>query len=176
MTAQVLPARPVPGRADACEAWLYAAEKLVCVLCLAVMLFAVAGGVVIRFWGLPLPNISEWALVAMSPLTFVGAALCTRVQAHIAVDVIKQVPWAGVQRAARLLVALCMVVFSVVYSWLGWTLFEDTLLTGEKLLDMGTPLAVPVFFLLLGMVCMAIHSVLECWRAVRGLPPCQEDA
>jgi len=146
------------------EQTLYRAEKWVCIACLLVMLTGVAVSVAIRFWALPLPNVAEWSLVAMSPLTFVGAAMCTRSHAHVAVDVIGQVAHARLRWFARLGATAAMLVFSALYAWLGWMLFEDTRQSGERLLDLGTPVAVPIAFLGLGMLCMVLHCLLDLWR------------
>lgn len=172
---EAAPSHHSPQWYDAIECRLYGIEKTICSLALVVMLFAVAASVCIRFFGLAIPNVAEWALVAMSPLAFVGAAMCTRAHAHISIDVIKQMAGLTVQRLARLVVALSVLVFAIAYTWFGWMIFEDNLISGEQLLDMGTPVAVPAFFLLAGMACMTFHALLECWRACRGIEPYTED-
>jgi len=153
--------------ATAAEQHLYRIEKWTCIVCLLVMLSGVAASVAIRYWALALPHVAEWSLVAMSPLTFVGAAMCTKAHAHVSVDVIGQVPHAWLRWFARLAVTLAMLVFAGVYAWLGWLLFEDVLASGERLLDLGTPVAVPIAFLGLGMLCMMAHCLLELWRMLR---------
>lgn len=152
--------------ANTFENRLYSLENFLCSISLLVMLATVAFGVCIRFFDLPIPNVAEWGIVAMSPLTFVGSAMCSRMQMHISVDFIEQAPSELVKRAAHLMVAILMLIFSAIYAWLGWSLFEDAILTGERLLDMGTPLYVPVCFFFVGMVLMAIHSVLDLARFV----------
>jgi len=168
MTAGALAVPAVPAWLAAGERRLYAIEKWVCVAALAVMLAGVAVGVAIRYWNLPLPNVGEWAVVAMSPLTFVGAAMCTMAHAHISVDVVRQLRSAALRRLAHALVTLLMLAFAGVYAWLGWSLFADALASGERLLDMGTPVAVPIAFLWAGMLCMMAHCLLDLWRTARG--------
>jgi TRAP-type C4-dicarboxylate transport system permease small subunit len=150
---------------------LYFVEKWICALSLLVMLIAVSFGVCIRFFTLPIPNVGEWAVVAMSPLTFVGAAMCSRMGQHISVDFIDQARSPLVRRLAHIIVALLMVVFASIYAWLGWILLQDVIFTGERLLDMGTPLYVPIFFLFLGMVLMIVHSAFELARSIGKLLP-----
>lgn len=154
------------------EQRLYGLEKTICSISLLVMLFAVAFGVCIRFFNLPIPNVAEWAIVAMSPLTFVGTAMCERMRSHISVDMIDQArsPW--VRKLAHLVVALLMIVFSFLYAWLGWILLADVAETGERLLDMGTPLTIPIFFLFSGMLLLSIHCLCELAR-LAGLLPTQ---
>lgn len=161
---------------DAAERRLFRLERGLCSTAMLVMLLAVALSVVVRFFNLGLPNVAEWAIVAMSPLTFVGAAMCTYLQEHIAVDVVKLVRSEASRRVVRGAVALSLLVFSGVYAWIGCTFFVESLSSGETMLDMGTPVAVPVFFLFLGMVLMLLHGALEMWRVLCGRPAVAEGA
>ena len=139
------------------------------------MLVTVTISVFVRYFDLPVPNVAEWAVVAMAPLTFIGAAMCSYAQAHIAIDVVNLVRNSRIRRAARGLVAIGMLVFSAVYTWLGWVFYRDTLGSGEKMLDMGTPVAVPIFFLALGMTLMLFHAVAEALRVVGDEQPPEVD-
>lgn len=152
--------------ATAFERRLYSLENFICSISLLVMLFTVAFGVCIRFFDLPIANVAEWAIVAMSPLTFVGSAMCSRMQMHISVDFIEQARSVLLKRAAQLVVAALMLAFSTIYAWLGWSLFDDAMLSGERMLDMGTPLYIPVFFFFAGMVSMGIHGLFDLLRTV----------
>ena len=146
------------------EKRLYFAENVICSICLLVMLLTVALGVCVRVFNWPIPNVAEWALAAMSPLTFVGSAMCAHKGAHIAVDIIEQLPFPLIKRISAFIVAALMVIFSVVYAWLGWSLFEDALITKERWLDMGTPVFIPIFFFFIGMVFMSIHGLCDLIR------------
>lgn len=164
------------------RSWLYAfehrlfrMERAICIIALAVMLVTVTIGVFVRYFNLAIPNVAEWALVAISPLTFVGAAMCSYAQAHIAVDVIKLVTNAHFRRVVRGGVAVTMLAFSGVYTWLAFLFFRDMAQSGEKLLDMGTPIAVPGFFLVIGMALMVFHSALELWRVIMSDEPINEE-
>lgn len=163
-------------RIDAFERRVVQLERALCSAALLVMLLTVAFSVASRFFALRIPNVAEWATVAMSPLTFVGAALCTYLQEHIAVDVAKLISKPVLRRWIRGAVALCLLAFSGVYAWIGITFFQEALQSGEKLLDMGTPVAVPVFFLMLGMALMLFHASLEMYRVLVGRPAAVEGA
>ncbi len=153
--------------ADVLEDRLYSIENVVCSLSLLVMLVTVTLGVCIRVFDLPVPNVAEWAMAAMSPLAFVGSAMCARRREHISVDLIDQLRSPRVRRLAGALVALLMLAFSAIYAWLGWGLFQDARMTGERWLDMGTPLYVPIFFFFAGMACMAVHGACDVLRVFR---------
>jgi len=154
---------------------VFQGERWVCVASLLVMVVAVSVSVAVRYFNLSIPNIAEWAIVAMSPLTFVGAAMCSYTQAHIAVDVVKVVPQEWIRRTARGIVALSLLAFAGVYSWLGYVFFKDMLVSSERMLDMGTPVALPVFFLMIGMLLMLFHGAVELWRVLTGRPPVAEE-
>lgn len=158
------------GWLHAVELQVFRVERWLCCAALVVMLLTVAFSVVVRFFGLRIPNVAEWAIVAMSPLTFVGAALCTYLQEYIAVDVVKLLPHRGVRRFVRGTVALSLLGFAGVYAWIGTTFFRESLHSGETLLDMGTPVAVPVFFVMTGMLLMLFHAALEMFRVLAGQP------
>ena len=166
--------RPPAGWLDGFEYRVFRLERWICVLSLVVMLLTVSVSVAVRYFNLGLPNVAEWAIVAMSPLTFIGAAMCTYAQSHIAVDVVKLLPQAGLRRAARGAVALALLVFAGVYAWIGTLFFVDMRQSGERMLDMGTPVYVPVFFLMLGMVLMLVHAAIELWRVLSDQPPIDE--
>ncbi len=155
---------------DAIEYGVFRIERLLAVASLGVMLLAVSVAVAIRYFNLALPNVAEWALVAMSPLTFVGGAMCSYLQSHIAVDVVTLIGNRAVRRVIRGFVALAMLCFSGVYVALAWVLLADAYQSQERMLDMGTPIYLPVSFLLLGMVLMVFHAAADLWRVLTDAP------
>lgn len=163
-----------PTWVDGFESRVFQVERWVCIAAMFVMLVAVTISVAVRYFNLAIPNVAEWAIVAMSPLTFIGAAMCSYTQTHIAVDVVKLIPSHGIRRAARGVVAIGLLAFSGVYAWLGYAFFTDTLRSNERMLDMGTPVAVPVFFLMLGMALMLFHGTVEMRRIITGREPITE--
>jgi TRAP-type C4-dicarboxylate transport system permease small subunit len=87
---------------------------------------------------------------------------------------VKLIPQEWIRRTARGLVAATLLAFAGVYSWLGYDFFKDMLISGERMLDMGTPVAFPIFFLMAGMVLMLFHGAVELWRVLTGRPPVTE--
>lgn len=144
---------------------LYKIENFLCSLSLMVMLLMIFLSVCVRYFNLPLPNVSEWALVAMAPLTFVGAAMCTKLGQHIAVDFVHQSRSMTLRKCAHLLVSLLLLLFSGIYTWLGLMLLDDAISSGETMIDLGTPVAIPVFCYFLGMLLMSIHALCQLIRA-----------
>lgn len=164
-----------PSFIDGLEFRVFRGERWVCIASLLVMVVTVSFSVAVRYFNFPIPNVAEWAIVAMSPLTFVGAAMCSYTQSHIVVDVVKLVPQEWIRRMARGVSALSLLAFAGVYSWLAFVFFQDMLSSGERMLDMGTPVSVPIFFLLAGMMLMLFHGAIELWRVLTGQPPVVEE-
>jgi TRAP-type C4-dicarboxylate transport system permease small subunit len=153
------------------ERGVYAVEKLACITALAVMLFAIASSVLVRYLNLPLPNLSEVGVVMMAPLTFIGMAMCTYTGTHIAVDIVNTLRSSLLRRAGRFFTAVASIVFATVYLKTSWVFFHDALESGEKMMDLGTPLALPLFFLPLGVALVLFHSALEVWRTIADIAP-----
>jgi TRAP-type C4-dicarboxylate transport system permease small subunit len=156
------------------ERQAFRAEKWICIASLVAMLLAVSVSVAVRYFNLPLPDTGEIAIFAMAPLTFVGAAMCTCTGTHIAVDIIHHVDSRQVRRLGRVVVALAMIVFGAVYFRTALEFFQTALSSGERGLDLGTPVAVPTFFFPVGMALVLLHSAAELVRAVTGEPSVAE--
>lgn len=155
---------------DRFEVLLFRCEALVAGVSLAVMLVMIAISVATRFFDLPLPNTGEWALVAMSPLTFIGAAMCTYLGGHIAVDVAQMLPSERLRATARALASLTQITFAALFAYAAWTFFDYALFSGERLLDLGTPLTVPAAFVVLGGALIGVHATADLVRQCLGLP------
>jgi TRAP-type C4-dicarboxylate transport system permease small subunit len=157
------------------ERHAFNAEKWICIVSLVAMLVGISLSVAVRYFNLHLPDTGEIAIFAMAPLTFVGAAMCTYTGTHIAVDIIQQVenPW--VRRIGRLAVALAMIVFGAVYFHTALAFFQTTLSSGERGLDLGTPVAIPTFFFPLGMALVVLHAFAELIRAATNEPAVGEE-
>lgn len=157
------------------ERHAFRVEKWICIVSLVAMLVGISISVAVRYFNLQLPDTGEIAIYAMAPLTFVGAAMCTYTGTHIAVDIIQQVKSPWVRRTGRLATALAMIVFGAVYFHTALAFFQSALTSGERGLDLGTPVAIPTFFFPLGMALVVLHSVAELIRAATNEPSLGEE-
>lgn len=157
------------------ERHAFRAEKWICIVSLVAMLVGIALSVVVRYFNLHLPDTGEIATFAMAPLTFVGAAMCTYTGTHIAVDIIQQVKNQWVRRIGRMITALAMMAFGAVYFWTALEFFQTALSSGERGLDLGTPVAIPTVFFPIGMALVVLHSVAELVRAITNEPSVGEE-
>lgn len=167
-----VPARgPLLGALMRVELAIARVESAVAILALAVAIGAVGASVAIRGLNLPIPDVGEWAIVAMSPLTFVGAALCTHLHRHLTADLVEAMPHGGLRRGLEVVSTLLCLLFGYYFISLSYDLFDYALTSGERLIDLGTPVAVPVGFMLAGAVLMTFHAALDLVRVLSGHRP-----
>jgi TRAP-type C4-dicarboxylate transport system permease small subunit len=96
--------------------------------------------------------------------------MCSYTGTHIAVDIIQHVDNRQVRRLARVVVAVAMLVFGAVYFRTALDFFRTALSSGERGLELGTPIAIPTFFFPLGMALVLLHSAAELLRAFTNEP------
>ncbi|MGS4944496.1 TRAP transporter small permease [Meridianimarinicoccus sp. RP-17] len=160
---------PVLVRAmNGIERRLGAVERHVTALALLAAVLGILAGVVVRFFDLNLPNFGEIAMVAMSPLTFVGAARCTALRRHISIDVIDLVPVPWLRRVVHGVATFATLCFSAYFTVLSYGLFRYMRDSGETLIDLGTPVWIPVLFLVIGMALMCLHAGFDLVRTLLG--------
>lgn len=157
------------------ERYAFRFEKWICIVSLVAMLVGICFSVVVRYFNLHMPDTGEIAILAMAPLTFVGAAMCTYTGTHIAVDIIHQVKSPWVRTIGRVATAIAMIIFGAVYFRTALEFFQTSLSSGERGLDLGTPIAIPTFFFPLGMALVVFHSVAELIRVATNEPPVSEE-
>lgn len=172
------PGRTLKARANAVldrlmrlEAGVARFEGRVALASWCVVLLAILVSLAIRAFNLPIPDTGEWALVAMSPLTFVGAALCSHLHKHLTADIVEMLPRGPLLQALEIATAVLFIVFAVCFALLAHELLDYALTSRERLIDLGTPLAVPVAFMVLGALLMGFHAVLDLLRACLGRAP-----
>ena len=158
------------------ERVLAAVEKRVAALSMAVILVAIFVTVVARVAELPLPSYGELAIVAMAPLTFIGSAYCSFMHRHITIDVVDTFGSPRVQRLVRLAASAAMAGFAATYGWLTLSLLRYAIESGESLIDLGTPVWIPVSGVVIGAGLMFVHAVLDVLRLALGMPHTAADA
>ncbi len=146
-------------------------ENAVVITAMVVAILAVGASVVIRTFDLPISDTGEWAMVAMSPLTFIGGALCSHMHKHLTADIVEMLPPGPLHRCLDAIAALLCLVFGLFFISLAWDLFDYSRTSGEKLIDLGTPIAIPAGFMLAGAALMTFHAALDIWRALVGREP-----
>ena len=162
---------PVLGALMRGELVLARMENMVVITAMVVAIAAVAMSVAIRTFNLPIADTGEWAMVAMSPLTFIGGALCSHLHRHLTADIVEMLPPGLLRRSLDAIAAILCLVFGLFFIVLAWDLFDYAWSSGERLIDRDTPVAIPAGFVLAGVVLMTFHSMLDIWRALEGREP-----
>ncbi|MDF2809471.1 MAG: putative inner rane protein [Microvirga sp.] len=162
---------PVLGALMRGELVLARMENMVVITAMVVAIAAVAMSVAIRTFNLPIADTGEWAMVAMSPLTFIGGALCSHLHRHLTADIVEMLPPGLLRRSLDAIAAILCLAFGLFFIVLAWDLFDYAWSSGERLIDRDTPVAVPAGFVLAGAVLMTFHSMLDIWRALEGREP-----
>lgn len=155
---------------DRVERGIYRVEAFIAGASIVVMLATIVFSVAARYLELPVRNVSELGIVAMAPLTFVGAALCTYARAHISVEIARQLPSKLLRSIAHAGAMLSQLLFAGIFLYVAWEFFAYAYETNENLIDMGTPVAVPAGFMVLGSALMILHALADLYRLATGQP------
>lgn len=148
-------------RLQSIERRIVTAEKAVCALAMLAMALSTVASVVVRNLGLALPNYAEIGLAALVPLTLIGGALCTYLGSHISVEIINAAGSPRVRRAASAITAIGVLAFAAIYFRSGWIIMQEFRVTGDKLLDLGTPLWPLAALFPVGMALMTFHVAMQ---------------
>lgn len=152
------------------ERVIFSVQKIICGASLFVMLFATVFSVIARNLNLSWPNYGELGLAALIPLTVVGGAMCTYLGSHIAVEIAQALPSRRLKKLCYLISAAATIAFAGAYGYSGVVLVDEFLITGDKLLDLGTPYWVLALFFPVGMGLMIIHALIQIVAILTGNP------
>jgi TRAP-type C4-dicarboxylate transport system permease small subunit len=155
---------PILRNIDRFERLLSGAEAAIAAAALVAIMVAVNVNVVSRFFDLRILDLSEVALSAMLPLTFIGAALCTAIREHIRLDLVDAIPDMRLRQALEIAADIAFVAFSCFFIWASYGLMEFTYSFNELLITTGIPVWITVAFMVGGGVLMLIHSLFSIVR------------
>lgn len=141
-------------------------EYCIIIISILGMLLFTSTSVVIRYFNLPFPDTGELALVSMSPLTFVGAALCTYSNSHIRVEIVDLLDSHLMRRIVCLFVNLAELVFGCLFSYISYDFLAYAIVSKEVLADFGTPVYIPAGFMFLGALLIALHATIDILRNI----------
>ncbi|NYT24615.1 TRAP transporter small permease [Alcaligenaceae bacterium] len=158
----------------ALERMAYSVERFICIASLVVMVFATGYAVMTRNLHIASPNYGELGLAALIPLTLVGGAMCTYLGSHISVEIMQVAPSRFLRNIAEIAAAVFSIVFACFYIYSGVILVEEFRYTGDKLLDLGTPLWILAAFFPFGMGLMIFHCIVRMLCVVFGAPKYEE--
>lgn len=136
-------------------------EMMISVIAINVILITVFVSIVFRLLKVPIPNLAEWAIVAMAPLTFVGAAMCTYLRRHISIDAVAGITNTRLREALSMVASFLVIVFCAYFFHVFSDFFSFVWRTGERLSELRTPIWFPGAFVLAGTALMAFHALYD---------------
>jgi TRAP-type C4-dicarboxylate transport system permease small subunit len=163
--------RGLLDRVMTAERWVAKVEGWVAIAALLAAILCVFTSILIRTFSLAIPDTGEWAIVAMSPLTFIGGALCSHLHKHLTADIVETLKPGRLRQCLDLIAAVLTFAFGIFFVMIGWDLLDYTLYSGERLTDLGTPVYVPAAFMAAGAALVTFHSAVNIWRALAGREP-----
>jgi len=119
--------------------------------------------VVMRYF-LKIPTIweVETAVYLGILATFLGAAYGLKDGAHINIDLVTRTLPAGVQRKLQAVTSVLSLLFCLYVAYKGWELFWEAYSKGWKSDSLwGPPLAIPYFFLPLGITLLSLQFIIQ---------------
>jgi TRAP-type C4-dicarboxylate transport system permease small subunit len=119
--------------------------------------------VVMRYF-LKIPTIweVETAVYLGILATFLGAAYGLKDGAHINIDLVTRILPAGLQRKLEAVTSVLSLLFCLYVAYKGWEMFWEAYSKGWKSDSLwGPPLAIPYFFLPLGMTLLSLQFIIQ---------------
>jgi TRAP-type C4-dicarboxylate transport system permease small subunit len=94
--------------------------------------------------------------------TFLGAAYGLKDGAHINIDLVTRTLPAGVQRKLQAVTSVLSLLFCLYVAYKGWEMFWEAYSKGWKSDSLwGPPLAIPYFFLPLGLTLLSLQFIIQ---------------
>lgn len=96
--------------------------------------------------------------------TFLGAAYGLKDRAHINIDIFVRALPAGVQNKLSKITYLLSLLFCILLAYKGWEFWWEALSKGWRSESFwGPPLAIPYFFLPMGITMLCLQFIIELW-------------
>ena len=146
---------------------LFAVQKVLVGVLMALAFVALVVMVPVRYFDLPLPDLSEASIAAVASLTFLCIGLLVRTGGHIAIEVAELLPSRPARFAVRQLANIGILLFVAVFGLQAQSLLAGAFRSGEASIAMGIPLTVPFTALVVGLVMAAFHTAMNVARDIR---------
>jgi len=146
---------------------LVAVQKVLVTVLMAAAFIALVVMVPVRYFDLPVPDLSEVSIAGIVTLTFLCIGLLVRTGDHIAIEVADLVRERRAKFAIRQLTNLGILLFVVVFGIQAYGLLAGVLRSGESSVALHIPHAVPFTALVIGLALAAFHTAMNAARDIR---------
>ena len=149
------------------EEILWRVERFFVVVPFILIFATVVEQVFQRYFNLPLTDSSEVSMICMAVFTFMGMGMLVFTGDHITIEVHKLIKNDTVLAIVETIMYGCLIAFSILYLYLGYSLFTFALSSHTATTQLRIPLSIPYGTMLIGFICVILHSVgklLEMWH------------
>lgn len=143
------------------ERKIFKVEAIIIATALAIIFIAVTVQVLIRMLGMNSVGTTEIAMVSMSILTFIGTSATMYTKDHITIEITQLIKSQKLVYWVNVILTMLLLVFGIVFIRIVYTLLNFTLYSGDKTLELGIPLAIPIGSMVLGILLLIIHSICD---------------
>lgn len=143
------------------ERAVFKVEAAIITVSLLVMLIAVLIQVLVRMLGINSVGTTEIGMLGMSILTFIGTSAIAFTKDHITIELEQVIKSPRMQYWMNVCSTLIMIVFGFVFISVAYTFFNFTLMSGEKTIQLGIPVAIPIGSMVIGSLLLIYHSICD---------------
>jgi len=149
---------------DKLESGIFKAESIIITVSLVAMFLAVVVQVLTRTLGMSSVGMTEIGMLGMSILTFIGTSAITYSKDHITIELEQVIRSKQVVHWMKVITDIIMIIFGAVFISVAYSFFQFTITSGDKTIELGIPVAIPIGAMLLGIVLMIFHALCDLIR------------
>ncbi|MGI2327934.1 TRAP transporter small permease [Planococcus sp. YIM B11945] len=146
------------------ESGIFKVESFIITVSLIGMFLAVVIQVITRTLGMSSVGMTEIGMLGMSILTFIGTSAITYSKDHITIELEQVIHSTKVVHWMKIITDVIMIIFGVVFISVAYSFFEFAVTSGDKTIELGIPVAIPVGAMLLGVALMVFHALCDLIR------------
>lgn len=149
-------------------------EKAIVIIAFVVMLTSIFLQVCFRALGLPLMGTVDIGLLSICVLTFIGFGLAVYTKDHITIEVTDLLRAPKLRKVVHFLSEILMLTFSIVLITIVYPFFTYIVKSGEKTIELGIPIMLPIGALVIGAGLAIVHAVIQLLLMIRDMRPTEE--
>lgn len=146
------------------EKGIFKVESVIITISLAAMFIAVVVQVITRTLGMSSVGMTEIGMLGMSILTFIGTAAITYTKDHITIELEQIIHSTKVIHWMKVITNVIVVIFGIVFISVAYSFFMFTITSGDKTIELGIPVAIPIGAMLLGIILLIFHALCDLAR------------
>ena len=151
------------------EKLIFKIEQAFVTVLLAVSFVAVFVQVFARYFFLPIIDTTEFSMMSLPMLAFMGLGLCTYTDGSISIEIVSLIRNKWVRFVLIFVRHIIMLLFVVVYVFMARDLIVFVANINMTTLELRIPLLLPYVTLMAGLVFMGIHTIGGLLRLLSGI-------